>query len=159
MSVTAPAISADQFASIYPRLRRLAAVAGDLDCDPDDLVQDALVGYLRRFDGTDGAEDPEAYLRTMVVGLAKNHRRSQGRRRRREALGAPTERFQSCDVELSGLLDGVAPIDRALLEAVDIEGEPISVAAKELGMSAVAARARLSRARRTLRNQLAEEER
>ena len=69
------------FAGLYPRLRRLAAVAAPLEVDPDDLVQDALVRVLRRGPLAD-LDDPGAYLAKVIVNLASNSRRGLGRRRR-----------------------------------------------------------------------------
>jgi DNA-directed RNA polymerase specialized sigma24 family protein len=34
-------------AALYPALRRIAAVAGSVDIEPDDLVQEALMRVLR----------------------------------------------------------------------------------------------------------------
>lgn len=144
---------------MYPRLRRYAAIVGDADVDPDDLVQDALAAYLRRFAGTSGADDPEAYLKTAVLGLARNHRRDQGRRRR---LAPPADREEASaqyPSDVVAVLAEVGPEDRALLVLVDIEGHQVGEAAAIVGVSTLAARARLSRARRRLRLQIEAEER
>jgi RNA polymerase sigma-70 factor (ECF subfamily) len=147
-------LSAAAFEALYPRLRRYAAIVGDADIDPDDLVQDAVAAYLRRFAGSSGAEDAEAYLKTAILGLARNHRRDSGRRRR---LAPPPERSAVDDrypSDTAAVLDDVGIEDRALLVLVDIEGHRVAHAAALVGVSVLAARARLSRARRRLRDRI-----
>ena len=51
----------DAFRQLYPAHHRFASVVADRDVDPDDLVQDALVGLLRAPPGH--VRDPGAYLR------------------------------------------------------------------------------------------------
>jgi DNA-directed RNA polymerase specialized sigma24 family protein len=70
--------------SLYPALRRIAAVAGSFDVEPDDLVQEALMQTLRKGPLSD-LDNPLAFLRKTIVNLASNQRRSLGRRRK--ALG------------------------------------------------------------------------
>ena len=48
--------------SLYTALRRIAAVAGSVDIEPDDLVQEALMRALRKGPLTD-LDNPLAYLR------------------------------------------------------------------------------------------------
>ena len=146
-----PPLSAAEFEAIYPGLRRYAALVGDADVDPDDLVQDALTAYLRRFAGTVGADQPEAYLRTAVLGLARNHRRDAGRRRRltpRPDGEGAEEQYPS---DVAAVLAVLGVQDRALLVLVDLDGHPVGDAAAIVGVTTLAARARLSRARRRLR--------
>ncbi|MGD2103337.1 MAG: sigma factor, partial [Acidimicrobiia bacterium] len=66
---------------LYPALRRIAAVAGPVDVEPDDLVQEALVRTLGSR-GLAELDNPLAYLRRVIVNLASNQRRSAGRRRK-----------------------------------------------------------------------------
>ena len=153
-TVAVSPLSEHAFEALYPRLRRYAAIVGDADVDPDDLVQDASAAYLRRFAGSTGADDAEAYLKTAVLGLARNHRRDAGRRRR---LTPPAER-SDVDVhypsDVLAVLGDLGVEDRALLVLVDIEGHRVAEAASMVGVSVLAARARLSRARRRLRERL-----
>ena len=67
--------------ALYPALRRIAAVAGSVDIEPDDLVQEALVRTLRK-GNISNLDDPLAFLRKTIVNLASNQRRSLGRRRK-----------------------------------------------------------------------------
>src|SRR5205085_7904330 len=68
------------FASLYPSLRRFAAVTGSVDVEPDDLVQEAVARTLRSHRLVD-LDDAGAYLRRAIVNLAANRRRSAGRLR------------------------------------------------------------------------------
>jgi DNA-directed RNA polymerase specialized sigma24 family protein len=136
--------------SLYPSLRRIAAVAGSLDMDPDDLVQEALMHTLRRGPLSD-LDNPLAFLRKTIVNLASNQRRSLGRRRK--ALGrlsvedgwAPT---YPADIE--AILD-LPPRQRAILYLVEVEDVPYAEAAEQLGMTTAAARVLASRARKRAR--------
>ena len=147
-------LSSAQFRTLYPELRRFAAVVADSDIEPDDLVQEAVARYLRRFAGTGGAERPAAYLRSAILGLVSNHRRGTARRHHREALPSDDRHLDSYPSDVRALLSCTTPAERALLLLVDVEGEPIGDAAAVLGIGSIAARARLSRARRRLRVQM-----
>jgi RNA polymerase sigma-70 factor (ECF subfamily) len=145
-----------RFAALYPGLRRFAAIVGPYEVDPDDLVQEALVRTLER-GGFDNIDDPAAYLRTVIVRLASNERRSLGRRRRavrRLAASSPSETPASDD--LSALL-ALSPEDRALLYLTIIEGRSYRDASSILVASEEALRARASRALRRLREHESEE--
>jgi RNA polymerase sigma-70 factor (ECF subfamily) len=141
------------FAALYPRLRRLAAVAAPLEIDPDDLVQDALVRVLRR-GPLSALDDPGAYLSKVIVNLASNSRRGLGRRRRAWSRhGAPTDEVPAYPSDLAEL-ERLGPDERALLFLVDVEGWGYADVAPVLGCTEDAARQRASRARRRLRADL-----
>src|ERR1051326_3422320 len=79
------------FETLYPSLRRFAAVAGAPEGDPDDLVQEAVARTLRRR-SLSSLDNPGAYLRQAIVHLAANRRRSLARGRAAVArLQATTE--------------------------------------------------------------------
>lgn len=145
----------DLFVELYPRLRRIAAVAAPSDVDPDDLLQEALTRVLRRNDLGD-LEEPEAYLRRTIVNLASNHNRTKGRERRALARIAHSSSAKVLDPYPSdlGLLDELPAEDRVAVYLADVERLPASAVAEALGITVVAARARLSRARRRLRQVL-----
>lgn len=144
------------FSSLYPGLRRFAAVTAPSDLDPDDLLQEALAQTLRR-QPLHALDHPAAYLRRTMVNLASNHRRSQARRRqadhRMEAVGVEQARYPS---DLDDL-DRLGPDERAALYLAEVERVPFREIAEALGCSEAAARARASRARRRLRDALAAE--
>ena len=139
--------------SLYPALRRMAAVAGSVDIEPDDLVQEALVRTLRKGAISD-LDNPLAYLRKAIVNLASNQRRSLGRRRRAEArLASEDGWFPSYPSEIEAILD-LPPKHRAVLYLVEVEDVPYAEAAQQLGMTSMAARATASRARKLARQAL-----
>ncbi|GIU88393.1 MAG: hypothetical protein KatS3mg009_2908 [Acidimicrobiia bacterium] len=142
----------DRLKELYGPLRRFAAVVGRIDVDPDDLVQEAFTRVLARPEGAIGDLGP--YLRRAIVNAATDERR---RARRRDDLVA---RVGFADVtndvypsELADLLR-LTPRSRALLYLVEVEGWLVAEAARATGMTHVAARAALVRARRTLRAEL-----
>ena len=69
----------DLFVELYPSLRRFAAVVGDDDMEPDDLVQEALTSALTRGSLSD-LDKPGAFLRKSIMNLIRSSRRSAGRR-------------------------------------------------------------------------------
>jgi len=146
------------FADLYPRLRRVAAVAAPSDLDPDDLLQEALARVLRHSDLGD-LDHPEAYLRRTIVNVASNHNRSRGRERRAlirvaHAAGTDADAVDPYPSDLA-LLDELNTEDRVAVYLADVERRPASEVADALDISTVAVRARLSRARRRLREVLA----
>lgn len=136
--------------SLYPALRKIAAVAGSVDIEPDDLVQEALVRTLRRGSLSD-LDNPLAYLRRTIVNLASNQRRSLSRRRKAVArLSAADGWLPSYPAEIEAILD-LPPKHRAILYLVEVEGVPYAEAADQLGMTVSATRAMASRARKKAR--------
>jgi len=144
---------ADALRPVYRGLRRFAAVVAPLEMEPDDLVQEAVVRLLAsgRWSSVD---DLGAYLRRTIVNLAANERRRLGRHRAAVKRGtAELVQFPTYPSDVTDL-DRVEPVSRALLYLVEVEGLSISDAATIIGCSPVAARARLSRARKMLRAEL-----
>lgn len=138
---------------LYPALRRIAAVAGSFDVEPDDLVQEALVRVLAKGPLSD-LDNPLAFLRKTIVNLASNQRRSLGRRRR--ALGRLFSEegwSPSYPADIEAILD-LPPRHRAILYLVEVEDVPYAEAAEQLGLTAGAARAMANRARKKARANL-----
>jgi DNA-directed RNA polymerase specialized sigma24 family protein len=149
----AGADSYELFASLYPGLRRFAAVVGDADMDPDDLVQDALVTTLGRHDLGE-IRVPAAYLRQAILHQVANRRRRAGRLRRLiPRLVGDAARHDHYPSDLSAL-DELSPLDRAVVFLIDVERFTSDETAAHLGLTAVAARKRASRARTQLRSTL-----
>jgi RNA polymerase sigma-70 factor (ECF subfamily) len=144
--------------ALYPRLRRFAAVVGDLDSDPDDLVQEAFARVLTRADLAT-LDDPLAYLRRVVLNLVRNQRRhaAAGRRAAARFGTADESAVASYPSDLTELLR-IDPRSRALLYLTELEGASIAEAAAIVGCTETAARMQLSRARRRLRALIEEEE-
>jgi len=136
--------------SLYPSLRRIAAVVGSVDVEPDDLVQEALVRRLRKGPLSD-LDNPLAYLQKTIVNLASNQRRSLGRKRK--ALGRlSTEEgwVPSYPADIEAILD-LPPRQRAILYLIEVEDVPYAEAAEQMGMTTTAARAMANRARKRAR--------
>lgn len=139
------------FRTLYPSLRRFAAVVGPPEVDPDDLVQDAVARVLARGPLT-SLEQPAAYLRRTILNLAKDRRRGFARwrsavARHGVAEGGEADRYPS---DLSALLS-LDPGDRAVLFLAFVEGFSFEEVASSLGCTPAAARQRSTRARRRLR--------
>lgn len=145
-----------RFAEAYPQVRRFAAAVGPPDVEPDDLVQEALARALRR-GPLDDIDDLGAYLRTIVLNLSRNHRRSWVRATR--AMSAMRVRAETTDTYPSDLADlmRLNPETRAVLYLVEVEGRTFDDVARTLGLTPEAARARASRARHTLRDAIGAE--
>jgi RNA polymerase sigma-70 factor (ECF subfamily) len=136
--------------SLYPSLRRIAAVAGSVDVEPDDLVQEALMRTLRKGPISD-LDNPLAFLRKTIVNLASNQRRSLGRKRRVfDRLSLEEGWLPSYPADIEAILD-LPPRQRAILYLVEVEDVPYAEAAEQLGMTTVAARALANRARKRAR--------
>ena len=136
--------------SLYPSLRKIAAVAGAVDVEPDDLVQEALTRTLRRGPISD-LDNPLAFLRKTIVNLASNQRRNLGRKRK--ALGrlfVEEGWWPTYPADIEAILD-LPPRHRAILYLVEVEDVPYAEAAEQLGMTTMAARAMANRARKRAR--------
>lgn len=145
--------------SIYPSLRRFAAVAGSADVAPDDLVHDAIVAVLRsgKFDQLD---DPASYLKRAIVNLASNERRRLGRGRRALLRAASESSGEARDAYPSDLshLAALSPRARSVLYLHYVEGESFEQIAAVVGRRASSVRQIATRARRQLRVQEEESE-
>lgn len=136
--------------ALYPALRRIAAVAGSVDVEPDDLVQEALMRVLRKGSISD-LDDPLAYLRKTIVNLASNQRRKLGRRRKAVARLSTEEGWlPSYPADIEAILD-LPPKHRVILYLVEVEDVPYAEAADQLGMTTEAARVLANRARKRAR--------
>ena len=136
--------------ALYPSLRRIAAVAGSVDVEPDDLVQEALMRTLRKGPISD-LENPLGFLRKTIVNLASNQRRSLGRKRSAlSRLSIEEGWWPSYPADIGAILD-LPPRHRAILYLVEVEDVPYAEAAEQLGMTTAAARAMANRARKRAR--------
>jgi DNA-directed RNA polymerase specialized sigma24 family protein len=139
-------------AELYLPLRRFAAVVGPIDCEPDDLVQEAFVRALR-IRPLSEYDNLGAYLRRVILSLAINQRRraTVGRRVVDRWRAGRTDAFEpTYPSDLADLLR-LSPDARAVLWLVDVEGLPFREVAAIVDCSEATARARAMRARRVLR--------
>jgi RNA polymerase sigma factor (sigma-70 family) len=144
---------------LYPSLRRFAGVVAAAGVAPDDLVQEAITRVLAR-GGLQGVDDPSAYLRRTIANLASNERRRAGIARRAHTRH-DADAAVAARAEYPSDLDELRRLparDRALLYLTEVEGAPIAEAAGIVGCSEGAARMAISRARRTLRKLLEDDD-
>jgi RNA polymerase sigma factor (sigma-70 family) len=143
---------------LYPTLVRFGAVVAGREVEPEDLVQEAVCRALR-VHALSELENPGAYLRQAMVGIASNQRKRRdlwdrfvSRSRVRSTV---TPAFPS---DLDDLLR-LSPKTRAILYLTVVEEVTLAEAAAIVGCSESAARARSSRGLRRLRLELEEESR
>jgi DNA-directed RNA polymerase specialized sigma24 family protein len=139
------------FAELYAPLRRFASAVRPIEMDADDLVQEALMRTLARQPLT-ALDDPAAYLRTAIMRLASNERRSFGRRRRAlERYGTDEAAEPIAYPSDVSDLRRLHPTDRAAVYLAAVEGRSHREIAELLGCNEDAARKRVSRGLARLR--------
>ena len=143
----------------YPAMRRFAFAVADLDCDPDDLLHEALVRVLDR-KPIGEIDNLTAYVCRAITNVASNRRRSLGRRRRAiDRLAAGSDDETSTPAVPSDLAELMMldPPKRAALYLFVVEGYSHRQVAEALDITVVAARSRVSKALKLLRADMAEE--
>ena len=145
------------FAESYPALRRFAAVVGPAECDPDDLLQEAVARVLRRH-RLDELDHPMAYLRRTILNLASNERRRFATRRNalRRMAADRSDRNDDYPSDL-GELERLSAAERAVLYLSEVEGYRYAEIGQMLSCSEAAARKRAMNGRRRLYSTLMEE--
>jgi RNA polymerase sigma-70 factor (ECF subfamily) len=143
------------FEELYPALRRLASIVAGPSTDPDDLVQEALARVLAHGNLSD-LDAPLPYLARTIINVARTQRRRDASHQRAMAMLAPAEPVEPHYPSELDFLAALAPETRTALMLVDLEGHSYRYASELLGVSQVALRARVSRARRQLRKSLLE---
>lgn len=144
-------------AELYPSLRRFASAVRPPGEDGNDLVQEALLRTLRSKGSLAKLDNPAAYVRRTIVNLAKDHKRSEARRR---VAWAKVDIVDSVESSYSWELEElreVPPKSRAVLYLRIIEGWPFDDIANMLGCSQVSARVAASRGKRQLEAALSKE--
>lgn len=158
---------------VVPEVESLYRVALSLThhhADAEDLVQDTLVRAYRSIDRFDGRH-PRAWLYTIL----RNTNINRQRRRRPELLHDPDTTLarvaatesaggnvedgvmdRTFDSVVDASLQDLSPKYRQVVELVDIDGLTYEEAADTLGVPVGTVMSRLHRARRRMREQLAE---
>lgn len=131
--------------------------------DAADVVAETFLVAWRRLGDVPLGDEARLWLYATARRVLANHRRGAGRRTRlaqrlreelrRQLPGEPVAERRGVLAALAGMEDN----DRELLMLVGWEDLTPSEAAQVLGISAIAARTRLHRARRRLRARLAGE--
>jgi|GEM_PF-5237088 len=127
------------FTNLYKDLRRFAAVVSDVDIEPDDLVQDALIAVISRSSLAD-LDNPLAYMKRIILNQSASKRRRFGIWRGllpKVSSDSSYEDYYPSDLVV---LETLNPTDRAVLYMSDIEGYRHSEIAEQLGLSEPAVR-------------------
>jgi len=143
------------FASLYPSLRRYAAIIGSRSDNPDDLVQEAVARTLTT-KSLAQLSSPGAYLRRTISNLVINGARSDTARRSRSHMVLGDGEWRDSYPSDLDVLERLDPIERGAVYLADVEGRSFGEVAEILGCSPVAARLRASRGRRRLRESIQE---
>jgi len=121
-------------------LRRLAyAVTGDWH-RADDLVQGALERAYVHWHRVAAADEPGAYVRTILVRLAASEGRRTWRRREHlsdrvpETVGTPEDERAGERIDLARLLAGLTVKQRAVMVLRFLEDRPVHEVATVLGV-------------------------
>jgi len=155
--MTDPVEESRIFADCYPALRRFAAVVGPAECDPDDLLQEAVARVLRHY-RLDELDHPMAYLRRTIVNLASNERRRFAIHRRALRRLIPDQRDRTDEYPSDlGDLEQLSAAERAVLYLSEVDGYRFAEIGHMLGCSEAAARKRAMKGRRHLYAALTEE--
>lgn len=142
--------------SLYPILRRFAAVIGPGEMDPDDLVQEALVKTLR-VRRLSELSHPSSYLYRAMYTIAADERRRLGRKRQAlSRLGNTQPMPPSYPSDLDEL-EYLTPRERTVLYLREVEGHSYSEISDLLHVSPGGLRRTATRARRHLREAIIEE--
>jgi RNA polymerase sigma-70 factor (ECF subfamily) len=132
-------------------------VVGPVECDHDDLLQEAVARVLRHH-RLDELDQPIAYLRRTVLNLASNERRRFAIRRRVLRRLAADGRGRTDDYPSDlGDLERLSVAERAVLYLSEVEGYRFAEIGRILGCSEAAARKRAMNGRRRLYTALTEE--
>lgn len=148
----------------HAALRVAAVISGSTE-DARDIVQDALVKAHRSLSGHRGDGTIRSWLLRVVANEAKNHVRSQVRRRSRDdrhaglqvrpASGADEPALDRLDhAELAAALGALRPDDRAVLGCRFVAGLTEAETAEVLGLPSGTVKSRTSRALGRLRELL-----
>jgi RNA polymerase sigma factor (sigma-70 family) len=154
--------AADRLAALFDahhqRLYRLARRMSRSADEARDLVQDAFLRAARAPGSLPaGASAEEAWLVRVLVNLCRDRwRQTANRERLNRSTSAPAT--QSADPEAALVarsvvwraLEQLDPRRRAVLVMHELEGSPVEVIARTLGVTAVTVRWHLSKARRQL---------
>jgi RNA polymerase sigma-70 factor (sigma-E family) len=154
-------VTFDEF--VGARLGALLRYATAVTCDPhlaEDVVQDVLVRAQPRWGRIGGVEQPEAYLRRMVLNEFLSWRRRASRqaalvrRATFDAVSPTVEDPASLLVERDAVVSMIAalpPRQRAVVALRFYEGSSDAEIAQLLGCSEATVRSHASRALATLR--------
>ena len=133
--------------------RRLCLVTGDR-YEAEELVQEAFIKVLERWERVSGLEDPAGYLyRTAFNAFRKRSRRAALALRRAVGLAPDMDEFAAADARdlVARALRRLTPRQRAALVLTDLLGYGAQEAGKVLGVKAVTVRVLASQGRAAMK--------
>lgn len=145
---------ADAYDRYRHELVRFATVLVGPDA-ANDVLSSAVLALLERR-GVAPLRNPRAYLYQAVANQARNHRRSEGRRRRRESNSAARDESMPAEAypEVREAIEQLSVRQRAVVYLTYWEDMSEEGVAGHLGISVGSVRTHLARARRHLRRSL-----
>lgn len=138
------------YGAVYPRLVRVLALASGELAEAEEVVQEAFIRLLPRWETVGRYDDPEAWVRKVAFRLLANRqRRERVARRVLPALMRPrTDTSPSGDrVDLSRALAGLPIGQRQAVVLHHLLDLPVEQVAAELAVSVGTVKSRLARAR------------
>lgn len=127
--------------------------------EAEDLMQDAFVKLLGRWDLVQSLQDPTGYLYRTAMNIFRTRYRRSRMALRRYAMLSPTERDLFGDIEVREdvrrALVKLTPRQRAAIVLTELLGYPPSEAARTLRIKASTVRALTTQARARLRGEMA----
>ena len=144
----------DLFRTEYPRLVSGLQLLTGSRAEAEDLAQDALARIYERWSRVRGMDSPAGYLYTVALNLAR--KRARRLRRTHVTPDPPTASDPEATAErreaIEAALRSLSREQREALVVVEWLGYSPTDAAEVLGVSPESVRARLHRARSTLRS-------
>lgn len=140
----APSPEAEEYVrAAGPRLLHFARRLTLHEADAEDLVQDAFVKVLVQWRRVAAADDPDRYVRRLIVNTFLSGRRPARARtvtsdvavERRLGTSPPPDEAVQARVLLEGLLGVLDPRSRAVLVLRYLEDQPDEVVADVVGIS------------------------
>lgn len=153
----------ESFAASYRRLvGQMYGVCGDL-AEAEDVVAEAYVRAVSHRRAFEAAENPEAWLRTAAVNIARSRfrRRVLGEKLTRRAGTGAADHHPDVSEDRLALVAAMAALPRAQREALALHylaDLPLQEVAGALGAPLGTVKARLSRGRSALAALMAESE-
>jgi RNA polymerase sigma-70 factor (ECF subfamily) len=138
-------------------LRRLWLVTRDRG-EAEDIVQDAFIIVLERWERVQAMEDPTGYLYRVAFNAWRKRSRRAARALQRlvSRPTGPQDPFASADARtmIGSALDSLTPRQRAALVLTELLGMTSEEAASVLGVRPVTVRVLSSQARASMREQI-----
>lgn len=156
----------DLYVEAYPRVVQVVALVTGSRADAEDVVQDAFIRLIDRWERISGYDDPEAWLRLVAIRLARTHLRRHPSAVLTDSAASPTEHRSDehrsdeheDHLDLHRALGRLAFDHRQVLVLHYLIGMNVSDIARALRIRPGTVKSRLSRGRVALGGLIQEEE-